>query len=58
MVLKFVEPAVSAMERIDNIMAGSASVATIASRLLPIPPNADPASSPARIRKNVPNASR
>lgn len=58
MVLKFAEPAVSKMERMDSIMAGSANVATIASRLLPIPPNADPASSPARIRKNVPNASK
>jgi hypothetical protein len=39
-------------------MAGSVSDATMASRLLPIPPNVDPASSPARIRKNVPSARR
>ena len=35
---------------------GSASVATIASRPLPMPPNADPASGPAKIRKKVPSA--
>ena len=50
-VLRFVDPAVSAMAKMDSIMAGSASVATMASRLLPIPPNADPASKPARIKK-------
>ena len=45
-------------QTVDNIIAGSARVAMIASRLLPMPPNADPASSPARIRKNVPRARR
>jgi hypothetical protein len=58
MVLRLVEPAVSAMAKMDSIMAGSASVATMASRLLPIPPKADPASKPARIKKNVPRAKR
>ena len=56
--LRLVEPAVNAMAKMERIMAGSVSDATIASRLLPIPPNADPVSSPARIRKNVPSARR
>ena len=57
-VLRLVDPAVSAIAKIAMIMAGSVSEATIASRLLPIPPNEEPASSPARMRKNVPSASK
>ena len=57
-VLRLVEPAVRPTAKMDRIMAGSVRDATIASRLLPMPPNADPVSRPARIRKNVPRASK
>ena len=47
----WVEPAISASENTMTIIAGSASVANIASRLEPRPPKLVPTSSPASARK-------
>jgi hypothetical protein len=43
-----------AHRKIESIIAGSVNEKTMASRLLPIPPKADPASMPASMRKKVP----
>jgi len=47
----WVDPATSASEKTMTIIAGSASVANIASRLAPRPPKLVPTSSPASARK-------
>ena len=49
-----VEPAMSASENMSAIIAGSASVANIASRLEPRPPKLVPTSRPASPRKKRP----
>ena len=51
MVESCVEPAISASEKTMVIIAGSASVANIASRLAPRPPKLVPTSKPASARK-------
>ena len=48
----WVEPATSASVKTIMIIAGSASVANIASRLEPMPPKLVPTSMPAKARKN------
>ena len=55
---RLVEPALSARAKIASATVGSASAATVISRLAPIPPNGEPGSSPASARKNVPSSSR
>ncbi len=52
MVESWVEPAISASVNTIMIIAGSASVANITSRLEPMPPKAVPTSMPASARKN------
>ena len=56
--LMSVEPAVMATVKMASIIAGSATAAMVISRLLPMPPNALPGSSPPSARKNLPSASR
>ena len=55
---RFVEPAASASERMASAMAGSLMAAMVISRLLPMPPNAEPGSRPASARNTVPSSSR
>ncbi len=55
---RLVEPALSASAKMASATVGSASAATVISRLAPIPPNGEPGSSPARERKKVPSSSR
>ena len=52
---RFVVFARSASAKTARMTVGSARAATATSRLLPMPPNALPASSPASARKNVPS---
>ena len=51
---RFVEPADMAAVKRLSIIAGSTRIATVISLLLPSPPKAVPASSPARAIKNLP----
>ena len=55
---RLVEPALSASAKIASATVGSASAATVISRLEPMPPNAEPGSSPASARNTVPSSRR
>jgi hypothetical protein len=55
---RLVEPALQASAKIASAMVGSASAATVISRLAPMPPKGEPGSSPAKARKKVPSSSR
>ncbi len=55
---RLVEPALRARAKMASATAGSASAATVISRLAPIPPKGEPGSRPARERKKVPSSRR